>query len=234
MSKKVDTKTKILSWVTGLVIYKSYKATIRESVVQANSCGADLRGANLRGANLSDADLRGANLRGANLSDADLCGANLSDADLRGADLRGADLRGADLRGANLSDADLSGAYLWGLSLKDLPKEFIDHCSRDILFILSCLKSEVPALKQALIDGKVDGSQYRGDCVCLIGTLAKKTNVHQVCETIPFYEKGTHNYGETWFLNIKRGDTTETNEFSAHAVKLCDMVLNNEVFGGTK
>jgi hypothetical protein len=31
--------------------------------------------------------------------------------------------------------------------------------------------------------------------------------------------------GETFFLNIHKGDTPENNSFSAHAVKLCDMVV---------
>ena len=63
--------------------------TIKEAVVQAvkcgaNLCGADLCGADLRGADLRGADLRGANLRGANLCGADLCGADLCDANLYG------------------------------------------------------------------------------------------------------------------------------------------------------
>jgi hypothetical protein len=47
----------------------------------------------------------------------------------------------------------------------------------------------------------------------------------KVCAAIPFYEKGTHNYGEMWFLNIKKGDTPKNNAFAKHAVELCDMVL---------
>jgi hypothetical protein len=158
-----------------------------------------------------EANLRGADLRGANL---------------RGANLYGADLRGADLRGANLYGANLYGADLYGMTLDKLPQDFINQCSRDILFILGCLKAEVPALRQSLIEGKVDGSQYEGRCACLIGTLANADGgLEKVCAAIPFYEKGVHNYGEMWFLNIHQGDTPENNEFSKHAVFLCDMVV---------
>ena len=57
---------------TGAVLYAGGGETLRDVVVAAVRCGADLSGAYLsdaylRGANLSDADLRGANLRGAKL-----------------------------------------------------------------------------------------------------------------------------------------------------------------------
>ena len=153
-----------------------------------------------------------------------VCEANLRGADLRGADLYGADLREADLYGANLRGADLYGANLYGADLSKLPIDFINQCSRDILFVLQSLKSEVPYLKQMLLEGKIDGSQYEGECACLVGTLAHGNKIDKVCESIPFYVKGTHNMGETWFLNIKKGDTPETNQFSAHVIKLIEMV----------
>jgi hypothetical protein len=206
-------KIEIRSWMSGAVLFEYEKEgnTLKDTVVEAN-----LREANLRGA-----DLRGADLYGADLYGADLYGADLRGADLYGADLRGANLREADLYGANLREADLRG-----IPLDKLPQDFINQCSRDILFILGSLKAEVPALRQSLIDGKVDGSQYEGECACLIGTLANADGgLEKVCSAIPFYEKGTHNYGEMWFLNIHEGDTPETNEFARHAVLLCDLVV---------
>ena len=137
----------------------------------------------------------------------------------RDADLRGANLRGANLRDANLYGADLRGANLW-----QLPQDYINQCSRDILSIFNYLKKEVSFLKDMLVKGKVDGTQYEGECACLIGTLANGDGgVAKVCETIPFYEKGTHNFGEMFFLNIKKGDTPENNQFSAHVLKLIEM-----------
>jgi hypothetical protein len=136
--------------------------------------------------------------------------------------------RDADLHGADLHDANLRGADLYGADLKKLPVDFINQCSRDILFILGSLKAEVPFLREKLIKGEVDGSQYEGNCACLIGTLANADGgVDKVCSVIPFYEKGTHNMGETWFLNIHKGDTPKNNEFAKHALKLIDMVLES-------
>ncbi len=88
----------------------------------------------------------------------------------------------------------------------------------------------MPHLKKMLIEGKVDGSQYEGDCACLVGTLAHGNKVDKVCESIPFYQKGTHNMGETWFLNIREGDTPESNEFSAHVLKLIEMVETGNMY----
>jgi hypothetical protein len=236
MKNKIVIKT-----VLGSVIWESEKETLKDAVLEKHNHDADLRGADLRGAYLRGADLYGANLRDANLRGADLRGADLRGAYLRGADLYGANLRGADLYGANLYGAylygaDLYGAYLYGADLyganlyganeKTLPRDYINQCSRDILFILGCLKPEVPALRKMLVEGKVDGTQYEGKCACLIGSLANADGgMEKVCAAIPFYEKGTHNMGETFFLNIRKGDTPETNWFSKHAVLLCDMVL---------
>ena len=202
----------------------------------ANLRDANLRGAKLNGANLYDANLRGAKLNGADLHGADLRGANLHGADLRVANLHGADLYGADLRGAKLNGANLHGANLYGADLRDenfknLPTDFINQCSRDILFIFNCLRPEVPAFKEKLLAGEIDGSQYEGECACLVGTMAniKNNNVDQICESIPFYEKGTHNMGETWFLNIKKGDTPDNNQFAAHVLNLIEMVEQNKI-----
>ena len=143
---------------------------------------------------------------------------------------RGANLRGADLRGADLRDADLRGANLRGADLKKLPTDFVNQCSRDMLFIFQCLKTELPYLREKLVAGEVDGSQYTGECSCLVGSLGKGTDegVNKVCSAIPFYEKGTHNMGETWFLNIRKRDTPENNQFSAHVLMLIDYILEGK------
>ncbi len=221
------TKIKVtINTVFGNVLWESEKETIKEAVLEKYAVDANLRDANLRGA-----DLRGADLRDANLRDANLRGANLRDANLRGADLRDANLRGADLYDANLYGADLRGANLYGADLWQLPVDYINQCSRDILSIFSYLKKEVAYLKKMLLEGKIDGSQYEGDCACLIGTLANGDGgMDKVCQTIPFYQKGTQNYGEMWFLNIKKGDTPETNQFSAHVLKLIEMFEKQEFY----
>ena len=145
---------------------------------------------------------------------------------LQDANLQGADLQGAVLRGAVLQDANLRGAVLRGVKFENLPQDFINQCSRDMLFIFQCLKSELPFLREKLVKGEVDGSQYEGECACLIGTLANADGgLDKVCAAIPYYEKGTHNMGEMWFLNIRKEDTPKNNEFAKHVLLLIDSVL---------
>ena len=139
--------------------------------------------ANLAVAYLAGADLAGANLAGANLAGANLAGAYLARAYLAGADLAGAELAGADLARANLAGADLR-------SFK-----------ADMWLTLSQNKSEVVGLIKALKEGRVDGSQYEGECACLVGTLA---NVKHVSHTT--IEHNSDNPAERWFLMIKKGD----------------------------
>ena len=121
--ESIKTKIEIKSIFGDLIFeFEKENNTIKDTLLEAIKCDADLRGANLRGANLRDADLRGADLRDANLCDANLCGADLRGADLRGANLCGAYLRGADLRGADLRDANLYGANLRDADLRGAGK----------------------------------------------------------------------------------------------------------------
>ena len=171
---------------------------------------------------LQDAVLQDADLQDADLQDADLRDADLQDADLRGADLRGAFLQGADLRGAFLQGADLRGA-------RNIPQSYINICSRDMLFVFEHLKTELPFLREKLVTGKIDGTQYNGECACLMGTIAKKKGngdgINKTCTAIPFYEKGLHNPGEQWFWQIRMGNTPENSFFAKHALELIDSVL---------
>ena len=211
-------KLQIKTWSgTVLFEYESVDNTIRKTVEEAVKVKADLSSADL-----SYADLRSANLRSADLRSANLSYANLRYADLSYANLSYADLSSADLSSANLSYADLRYA-------QNLPQSFINQCSRDMLFIFQSLSSELPFLRYKLVKGEVDGTQYEGDCACLIGTLANGDGgLKKVCEVIPYYDKGLHNFGEQWFWNIKKGDTPENNDFAKHALLLIDSVLKSK------
>ncbi|MDE3023262.1 MAG: pentapeptide repeat-containing protein [Pseudomonadota bacterium] len=197
-------KIKILHRFTGKLI----REVEGESLRCANLRYADLTYTNLRGAELSGANLRGAELRYANLS-----GANLTDANLSGANLSDANLRYANLSGANLRYANLSGADL--------------HPIRDDVFdILSHAIPEVPALITALKEGRVDGSTYSGDCACLVGTIAKERDSE--FDQMDGIKPDSRRPAERFFLGIAKGDTPETNQVSAIALKWCEEFMESQ------
>ena len=178
---------------------------------------ADLHGATLSGANLCGADLSGADLSGVNLSCANLSGANLVDADLRGADLSGADLSGANLVGANLVGADLRGVDLSGANLggANLSGANLRAFKADLWMTLAQNCAEIPALIASLREGRVDGSQYEGDCACLVGTIANAKNINYAT-----LEHNSDNPAERWFMMIHKGDKPSDDTGGGYAAKM--------------
>ena len=146
-------------------------------------------------ADLSEANLSDANLSDANLSKADLSEANLSKADLRWADLGRADLSKADLSKADLSDANLSEANLSAIKA-------------DFLMKMMQQPFEVAGLRQFLINGKINGSSYTGECACFVGSMQKLATISgRKCVLEELASSPT----ERFFMGIQTGDTPETN-----------------------
>jgi hypothetical protein len=79
---------------------------------------------------------------------------------------------------------------------------------------------EVLGLRQALVEGRVDGSAYEGECACFVGTVAnlRRCNYEEIPELQPDSGRPT----ERFFLGIKKGDTPETSHFSKLAVEWID------------
>ena len=190
---------------SGEIIFKTEAMSIRVAVEMAIKAKADLSGANLSWANLSWADLSGANLSGADLSGANLSWANLSWANLSGANLSKADLSWANLSGANLLGANLS-------VIRD-----------DLWAVLSSAPSEVEGLRLALIEGRIEGSTYIGECACLVGTIA---NVRQCShESLGVLKPDQGRPAERFFLAIHKGDIPDKNVFAKYALDWIDQWL---------
>ena len=182
------------------VIFECEADSLRIAVEIAVGKRVSLHGANLSGADLSDADLSDANLRYANLSDANLIGADLRGANLRYANLSDANLIGADLRGADLRGADLSGA-----DLSDAKDDFFKK--------MALATAEVAALYKAVIDGRVDGSVYEGECACFVGTIANARGV-KISE-LGDLKADSSSPIERFFMGIRRGDNPSNNPVSS-------------------
>ncbi len=207
MKVKIEIKNR---W-TGSIIFEYEKEnnTIKDTVLEAIKSKADLSEANLSKADLSKADLRWANLSEADLSEADLSKANLSKADLSEANLSKADLRWANLSEADLSKADLRWA---NLSKADLRWANLSIIRNDFWAKLLILKNEIPAFKEKLIKGEINGSCYEGECACFVGTFAniKKVNYQKLEGIYPDSGSPT----ERWFLAIQPGHTPNKSQIT--------------------
>jgi Pentapeptide repeats (8 copies) len=151
-------------------------------------------------ADLSDADLSGADMSNANMSGARLNGAYLGNAKLHGADLRNACLYGADLHGADLHNANLH----------------IIH--KDLEAVLAAAPTEVQGLLDMLQAGRIDGLVYRGECACLVGTIANLRHEPYTAMTCGL-RPNNQRPAEIWFLAIKQRDTPETNPVATITAK---------------
>jgi Pentapeptide repeats (8 copies) len=225
----------------GELLWSGEADSIRDAVEKAVRSGARLVGANLEGANLAGARLVGANLYRVNLAGASLVGANLYRVNLAGANLyrvnlagtslvganfksarlgranlEGANLAGASLVGANLEGADLEGANLEGANLAPIRDDFFE--------VLSAAPQEVQGLIAALREGRVDGSQYEGECACLVGTIANLRHEPHRELTIALKPDSTRT-AEMWFLAIQEGDTPANNPVSRITVEWAEQWL---------
>ena len=82
---------------------------------------------------------------------------------------------------------------------------------------------EIPALRQAIIYGKVNGSVYEGECACLCGTIANVRGCnYQKLEGIT---PNSSRPAEAYFLGIKKGDTPKNNPMAKQVVEWIDELL---------
>lgn len=133
-----------------------------------------------------------------------------------------ANLEWADLEGANLEGANLQGVIFRGV--ENLPDSLVNYFKKDLRYVLTYTKSEIPYLKEKLEKGEVDGTQYEGECACLIGSLAnaKKEYHEKFVFCIPDYELGLHNPSEQLFYQIRKGDTPDNNQFAKIAMEVIE------------
>jgi hypothetical protein len=198
------------------------------NLIWADLTGADLTEANLTGAYLTWANLTGANLTGANLTGADLTGARLAGANLAGANLTEADLIWADLTGADLTRANLTGANLTRVNLTgaNLARANLDIIKKDFTVEVLKMPDELDALRLAIVEGRIDGSAYSGECACLAGTLAKARGIKNYHgEDIDNFHANSSSPREMWFMMIHPGDTPGNNQASEIALGWLDRAI---------
>jgi hypothetical protein len=205
-----------MQWLTTVMQVIVIKDKWTERILHSSEKAKDIKEC------LEEAVASGASLDGASLVGASLVGASLDGASLVGASLVGASLRNASLDGASLDDASLVGASLVGASLRNasLDGASLEPIQTDFFDVLLNAVPEIPQLRAALVEGRVDGSTYEGKCACLVGTIANIRDVGYGC--LDGIEPDSDRPIERFFTSITKGDTPETSQFSALAVRWID------------
>lgn len=83
---------------------------------------------------------------------------------------------------------------------------------------------EVAALREALIDGKINGSVYSGDCACLFGTIAKVRHC-DVKELKGVVRPNSNRPIEVFFYSIQVGNTPKNSRHAKCAVEWIDQFV---------
>lgn len=109
----------------------------------------------------------------------------------------------------------------------DLINANLSVIKNDFFVVLLHAIPEISFLRQNIIEGKIDGSTYDGECACLSGTLenAAKKNNGPLESKIVNQILGCRDSGrpiERFFLGIRPGDTPYTNQFSRLALEWLD------------
>jgi uncharacterized protein YjbI with pentapeptide repeats len=99
----------------------------------------------------------------------------------------------------------------------------LDSIKMDFFGRMLLAQHEIPALRQAIVDGKVSGSSYEGECCCFVGTVAKIAGCHY--NSLPRLKPDSNSDTEKWFYGIQKGYTPENNEIARITVAWIDEFL---------
>jgi len=152
------------------------------------------------------------------LASAALRSLRLTDANFTaGTGFRDAQLTGARLIGPDLIRADLTATVL---GLANLRSSELEAIREDLWAVLSLAALEVPAIRAALVEGRVDGGTYYGECACLLGTIAnaRGCDIYSLESLRPAPDRPI----EHFFLRINRGDRLRANPISRLIVQWID------------
>ncbi|HTB85987.1 MAG TPA: pentapeptide repeat-containing protein [Candidatus Sulfotelmatobacter sp.] len=112
-------------------------------------------------------------------------------------------------------------------SFKAIPEQWFIQCRDDLWSILLTVPDEVKFLRKALVDGKVNGSTYTGECACLVGTIANGRKCQ--IENLGILKPNASRMAERYFLQIRPGGIPEKNPFAKKAVEWIDQFVELQV-----
>jgi hypothetical protein len=204
---------KITNWKTGATIHE-YGETAKDCLENGVESGISFNNAELNCAELNYAKLNYAKLNNAKLNYAELNYAKLNNAELNYAKLNNAKLNNAKLNYAKLNYAELNNAKLNNADTHSIKYEFFGK--------LALQYNEIAGLRAAIVEGKIDGATYEGECACFVGTIANVA--HTNYENLAV-QRNPDSLTERWFLAISKDDTPETNPISKITLNWIDEFL---------
>lgn len=165
---------------------------------------------------LSSKNLSAAIFNHRTLPTVNFSGANLRYASFFKTEFKNVDFTNADVTGVDFCFENWDNINLRVANLTEIKKDFYK--------VLSCALPEIEYLRNALVNGKIDGWDYSGECACLIGTIAnaRSVNFNDMSDLTPDYIRPI----EQWFLAIKEGDTPENNQVASITLEWIDEFLN--------
>lgn len=94
---------------------------------------------------------------------------------------------------------------------------------KELWQVLQLAPSEAKAVRQAILNGDVDGGYYIGECCCIKGIMAKSLGipVKQLEESCGI-GLDRRSYLENFLFNILDGDTPESSAYSRAILNWCD------------
>jgi len=136
--------------------------------------------------------------------------------DIISSGLRDSQLTAARLA-RDLTSAEVTDTVLRGLNLRTAE---LENIREDLWAVLSLACHEVPAIRAALVEGRIDGGTYYGECACLIGTIAnaRGCDVYSLGSLKPAPDRPI----EHLFMRLDRGDTPQTNPVAKLIVQWID------------
>lgn len=94
-----------------------------------------------------------------------------------------------------------------------MSSQALEIAKEDMFKILTLAVPEIPLLKKAIVEGKINGSTYEGECACLCGTIEKSGRFGRKCDM-----RDSSRPIEKFFMAINPTQTPKNNEFSKHAL----------------
>ncbi len=193
----------------------------------------DLRGLVFDGLGLQDIDFTGSDLRDTVFDDCGLYRVDFRNTDLGNARFADTVLNNvvsfydANVVGVVFEDVDMEGLGKM-LSLEQLKSMDLSVHKADVFDILQWARPEIPALRSALVGGRVNGTLYSdGECGCLIGTIGIARGLNMSSFGSSLKMEGIEPTGgcrpaEKLFYGIEREDTPENNSVSALVLEWLD------------